>query len=205
MQVIYGPGNASNIALTAQKRLVRPVYAQTQGFPYAAILDPSLRTSTGTIRAPLNGDAGASAVNPFSAARTANAFTLQNSLIPGLVVAKTSSEYVAIHNGDTTATSPQPMGLLGQWLGGTFDNVGQQNQVGVWMGPDSVYELLAPAYDDTSIGARVAAVGSTGLQIPLYAGTDGRLFYTAAPGSLVQVARLIDRPSSTRILVQLVI
>lgn len=204
MQVIYGPGNASNIALTAQKRLVRPVYAQTQGFPYAAVLDPSLRNTDGSVRVPTSGDA-TGATNPFSGTRAATAFTLNGSLIPGLVVAKTSGEYVAIHNGDTTSTSPRAFGLLGQWVGGTFDNVGQLNQVGIWMGPDSVYELLAPAYDDTSIASRVSAVGATGLEIPLYAGTDGRLFYTASPGSLTEVARLIDRPSATRILVQLVV
>ena len=47
MQVIYG--DASNINLTAQKRLIRVVEGQTQLTPYAGVIDPSLRNSEGNI------------------------------------------------------------------------------------------------------------------------------------------------------------
>jgi len=198
MQFISGYGNASNILLTAQKRLVRPAYAQTQAFPYSATLDPSLRNSDGSVRVPLSSDT----TPTYPLARSANAYTYQGSLIPGLVMVQTSSEQVCVANGANAAV--QPMGLLGQWVGGTFDNVGQNNEVGIWQGPDSVYDLLAPAWNDSTVAAAVAAAGA-GQQVLLYAGTDGRLTYVSSPGSQVPVARVMNRPSAARLTIQLLI
>lgn len=195
MQVIYGTGLASNIQLTAQKRLIRPQYAQTQGFPYAATLDPSFRNADGSLRIPTGTD-----TTPL--ARSLAPYTYQGSLIPGLVMVKTAGEQVAVANGANAAV--QPMGLLGQWLGGVFDNVGQNNQVGIWMGPDSVYELLAPAWNDSTVSAAVTSAGA-GQQVLLYAGTDGRLTYVASPGTQVPVARVMDRPSASRLVIQMLI
>jgi hypothetical protein len=195
MQVIYGPNTASNILFTAQKRLVRPMYAQTQGFPYAASLDPSLRTTSGTIALP-------QAPDTAPLARSAAAFTYSGSLIPGLVMVKTAGEQVCVANGAANAT-PQPMGLLGQWVGGSFDNVGTSNQVGIWMGPDSVYELLAPAWNDATVAAAVAAAGA-GQQVLLYAGTDGRLTAGVAGGA-IPVARVMNRISATQLIIQMLI
>jgi hypothetical protein len=215
MQVIYGAGNASNILLTAQKRLIRPSYAQTQGFPYSAYLDPSLRWSDGTIRDPLSTDvanttytsaSGATSNGPAPFTRSAAAYTYQGSLIPGLVVAKTSGEYAAIHNGGTTV---QPWGLLDQWVGGSFDNIGQNSQISVWMGPDSTYDLLAPAWNDTGLAAAIAATGpgggSAGGPVYLYAGTDGRLCISTQTSSTIPVARVVERWSAARLTIQLVI
>jgi hypothetical protein len=198
MQTIYTPNGAANSLLTAQKRLIRPVYAQTQGFPHMATLDPSLRNTDGSIRVPTAADTSPT----FPLTRSAAAFTYQGSLIPGLVVVKTVGEQIAIANGANSAV--QPWGLLGQWVGGIFDNVGQSNQVGVWMGPDSEYELLAPAWNDTTVAAAVAAAGA-GQNVLLYAGADGRLTYTGSPGSQVPIARVIDRPAASRLVIQLLI
>lgn len=198
MQVIYGAGNAANIQFTAQKRLIRPTYAQTQGYPYAAYLDPSLRNTDGTIRIPQSTDT----TPTYPIARSANAFTLDGSLVPGTVMIKTVGENVAVAPGGTSAV--QPFGLLGQWVGGTFDNVGLNNQVGVWLGPDSVYTLLAPAWNDTGLAAAVAAAAA-GSPVLLYAGTDGRLAYNGSPGSAVAVAQVVDRPSASQLLIKLLI
>lgn len=127
---------------------------------------------------------------------------MSGSLIPGLVMVKTTGEYVAVASGANSAI--QPMGLLGQWIGGTFDNVGQNNQVGIWMGPDSTYTLLAPAWNDSTVSAAVAAA-TAGQQVLLYAGTDGRLTYVASPGSQVPIARVMDRPSASQLVIQLLI
>lgn len=206
MQVIYGPNAAANIQLTAQKRLVRPVYAQTQGFPYSAVLDPSLRDTSGNIRIPQATDTqtvtptlGAA---PAPLTRSAAAFTLANSIVPGTVMVKSgNSEYVSVASGANAAE--QPMGLLGQWLGGTFDGVGQTNQVGIWQGPDSVYDLLTPAWDFTSISAAMSAQ-TAGSQVLLWAGTNG-LLVTGTIGSRVPVARAIQMLSNAVLRVQLLI
>lgn len=210
MQVVYGP-NAANVLITAQKRLIRPLYAQTQGFPYAAVLDPSFRNTDGSFRAPLATDVAGTAVSggtaPAPLTRASAVFLSQGSVVPGTVMVKAggslggvAGEYVAVSNA---ANAIQPFGLLGQWLGGTFDNVGQNNQVGVWMGPDSVYELLAPAWNDTGVATAIAAAGA-GVPVLMYAQADGRLG-TTNTGSQVAVCRIIDRPSAARLVVQMLV
>jgi hypothetical protein len=195
MQVIYGPGLAGNPLFNSQKRLIRPTLTQGNAFPYPALLDPSMRNSDLSIRVPQAGD-----TTPL--ARTADAYTIEGSLIPGLVMVRTTNEYVTVANGANAAV--QPFGLLGQFVGGSFDNVGLVNSVGVWMGPDSVYELLAPAWNDSTVASAVAAA-TPGTEVLLYGGTDGRLTYLSSPGSQIPVARVIDRPSPSRLLIQLVI
>src|SRR5208283_3375873 len=145
MEIIYG--DASNINLTAQKRLLRVVQGQTQATPTSGYLDPSLRNSTGGIRVPLSTDKvgvvaeGAAAASPFT--RTATAFTFEGSLVPGTVLVKTVGENYAIADG---GTATEVFGLLGQWVGGTFDGVKNTNEISAWQGPDSIYDLLAPGF-----------------------------------------------------------
>lgn len=195
MQRIYGPGNAGNITLTAQKRLIRPVYAQTQATPYACYLDPSLRNANGTIRIPQASD-----TEPI--ARSANAFTYEGSLTPGLVLIKTTGENVCVATGANA--EQQPFGLLGQWLGGTFDNAGQVNEISAWRGPDSVYDLLAPAWNDTGLASAISAAGP-GTKVLLYAGADGRLEVNASPGSRIPVAWVVERPSNAVLRINLLV
>lgn len=183
-----------------QKRLIRPTYAHHQATPYAIGLDASLYNTDGSIRPPISTD-----TSPLT--RSVSAYTLNGSLAPGSVVVKTTGEFVTIATGANAAE--QPFGLLANWVGGDFDDIGPQNigsgVVGAWKGPDSTYTLLAPAYNDSGLAAAVSAAASTGVQVPLYADTDGRLKYISSAGSRIQVARLIDRPSATRIVVELVI
>lgn len=135
MQVIYD--DASNIRLTAQKRLIRVVYGQTQFTPYACVLDPSLRNAEGAIEVP-----GSGATKPIK--RSSAAFTFRNSIVPGTVLVKTEGEYVALASG---ATWERPFGLLGQWVGGTFDNLKGTNEVSAWLGPDGTFDLLKPGFN----------------------------------------------------------
>jgi hypothetical protein len=196
-----------NLSNQFQKRTIRPLYGQTQAYPYAATLDPRLRNSDGSFRAPLNGDTAANS----GLARTAAAFVFQGGLVPGTVMAKAAGEGMVVHNG---AASVQPFGLLANFVGGTLDDLQDNNEIGVWRGPDSVYELLFPAFDDTGLAAAYSAVsGATsaaGAPVALYAGQDGRLTIAAnLPGGVatnqVQVARLIERTSAAKILVEVLI
>lgn len=228
MEVIYGP-NAGNFQITGQKRLLRPVYAQTQGYPHMAFLDPSLRYSStgaspGFIRIPTASDTqgatatGAGGPSPFT--YNAAPFTLQGSLTPGLVMVKSSyasggagGEYAAVSPGQGSSnTTPalQPWGLLGQWVGGTFDGVGQNSGISVWQGPDSEYEILAPGFNTTGLATAVAGQ-TAGTQLLMYAGSDGRLCVAsalsggAAAANSQPVARLIDYIAGSRIIVQLLV
>jgi hypothetical protein len=189
MQVIYG--DASNINLTAQKRLLRVVEGQTQATPFAGIIDPSLRNTTGGIRVPLKTDeagvtpAGGAAAAPFS--RSGDAFTFEGSLVPGLVLVKTVGEAFAI--GDA-GVATGVYGLLGQWVGGTFDNIKQSNQISAWQGPDSVYDLIAPGFDSTELSTKVAE-NKEGKPVYLFVGKDGRLCVTEGTNK-TKIAEVVD-------------
>ena len=176
-----------------QKRLIRPLYAHTQATPYAAVLDASLRNSDGSFRKPLAAD-----TTPL--ARSADAYTLQNGLVPGTVVVKGAGESVVVASGANAAE--EPFGLLANFVGGNFDDIKDENNVGVWRGPDSVFEILAPAFDDTGLAAAYASA-TPGNPVELYAGTDGRLVHVASPGSRIAVAKLIERTSASKIVIDL--
>jgi hypothetical protein len=183
----------TNLSNVFQKRLIRPLYAQTQATPYAAVLDASLRNADGSFRAPLSSDT-------LPLARSAAAFTLQGGIVPGTVVVKGAGESVVVASGANVAE--QPFGLLANFVGGTLDDIKDENNVGVWRGPDSTWELLAPAFNDTGLAAAYASA-TPGNPVKLYAGTDGRLTATSPGGNAIVVAHLIERTSASKITIDL--
>lgn len=168
-----------------QKRLIRPLYAHTQATPYAAVLDPLLRNTDGSFRRPLNTENQAG-----MGARTADAFLLQNSLVPGTVMVKNAGEGMLVHNG---AATPRAFGLLANWVGGTFDDLKSNNEIGVWRGPDSAWELLYPAFNPTGLSAAYSGA-TAGSPVSLVAGVDGLLLGVAvgAEAGRQIVARLTE-------------
>ena len=180
-----------------QKRLIRSLYAQTQATPYAAYLDPTLRSDDNSIRIP---DSGDTTGGGYPLTRSADAYTLKGGLVPGTVVVKADGEGVAVANGANAAV--KAFGLLANFVGGELDDIGDEDYVGVWRGPDSVFELLAPAFDDTGLAAAYAAA-TAGAPVVLYAQADGRLGSTSPGGSALPVAELVERVSSSRIVIDL--
>lgn len=189
-----------NLSNKYQKRLIRPEYANTQATPYAASLHSGYRDADGSLDV-LNS-------NPGGLTRSVDPYTLKNSLVPGTVMVRIpDSEQVVVATGANTAE--QPFGLLANFVGGDFDEgfAGDslQNEVGVWRGSGgATFSLLAPAWDDTGLDAAIAA-NTTGAAILLYAGTDGRLEINGTPGNRVPVARLIEKVSASRIVVDLLV
>lgn len=190
-----------NLSNKYQKRLIRPLYAQTQATPYAAVLDNTLRDTNGGFRKPLAADTTGGG---YPLTRSADAFALKGGLVPGTVMVKTAGEAMAVHNGANpgTADGLKTFGLLANFVGGELDDLGDEKFIGVWRGPDAVFELLAPAFDDTGLAAAYSA-STAGVPVPLYAGADGRLGYNATPGNRQVVAHLIERVSSARIVIDL--
>jgi hypothetical protein len=174
-----------NISNQFQKRTLRALYAQTQATPYAATLHPSLRNTDGSFRAPL-------ATDTLPLARSAAAFALQGGLVPGTVMAKSAGESMVVHNG---VAGVRAFGLLANFVGGTIDDLGDENQIGVWRGPDSVWELLKPAFVDTNLATLYATSSDTGgAPVRLYAQPNGLLGATAPAGATEAdvVATLIE-------------
>lgn len=178
-----------------QKRLIRPLYAHTQATPWAATLDPSLRNADGSFRAPLGSDT-------LPVARSASAFLVQGGLAPGTVMLKAAGEGQVVATG--AAVAERPSGLLANFVGGTLDDLKDENQIGVWYGPGSQFELLAPAFNDTGL-ATAYANATPGAPVLLYAGTDGRLAANASPGARIPVAELVERSGPGKIAVKLLV
>lgn len=191
-----------NLRNKYQKRLIRPLYAQTQATPYAAVLDDTLRGPSGDF------------------VFTANSFKYKGGLVPGTVMTNVGDK-VKVHTGTDPAAgfagqtppSPRAFGLLANFVGGDLDDLGDENYVGVWRGPDSVYEILAPGFAGSGTGAGTgggdlltawtAAVTAGVGNVPLYAGPDGRLTHLPVAGNREVVAYLIERPTVSRIVVDL--
>ena len=207
-----------NLANKYQKRTCRPIYANTQATPYSATLWSAtgggtygFRATDGTLQLP-----GASDTAPL-ADRTKAAYTSKGSLLPGMVAVRVKgTQSISIGTGANVAE--QPFGLLANFVGGDLDEGfsgdSLQNEVGVWRGPDAVFEILAPAFDDDGTGSpditgqslttALGTVGDLGTNVYLYAGQDGRLVSLGTPGNRVPVARLVERVSASRIIVDLV-
>lgn len=186
-----------NLSNVLQKRTLRPIYVNTQGTPYAGNLDPSFRNVDGSFRLPLSTDSS-------PVARSANAYSLQGGLPAGLVMVKAAGDNFVVATG--AATSERPFGLLANHVGGTLDELGDENTIGVWYGPGAVFELLAPAFNDTGLASAYAAA-TPGAPVLLYAGADGRLAQASAlvggnATSKIPVAELQERVSASRIIVK---
>jgi len=183
-----------------QKRTLRPIYAQTQATPWDCTLDDTFRNVDGSTKLPESGD-----TTPLHT-RTADAYLLKGSVPAGTVMVRTVGEKVAVATGVDDGTE-RPFGLLGNMVGGELDDLGEENKVGVWRGIGSAFEVLAPAFNDTGLGAAYSASGtSQGLPVNLYAGADGRLTYVSSPNAArIPVARLVERVSQSRILVELLV
>ena len=198
-----------NLSNAMQKRTLRVLYSQTLAHPYAGTLDARLRNTDGSFRAPLNGDGPANS----GLTRTANTFTIQGGLPAGLVMVKTAGEAFVPANGANTLV--QPFGLLANFVGGTLDDLQDNNEIGVWYGVGSVYEVLNPAFNDaggdgTSLASAYAAATASSVEagttpagrVLLYAGTDGRLTNYTTPGNRIPVAELVERRSAGVIVVK---
>lgn len=158
-------------ANNAVKRFLRPEYAQYQGYPFSGVLAPSYMAEEIEDTDP----------DWFRDEYTfpSNIYTFQGGLIPGLVCAQANgaSEAFVIASGTGSSKGNVKMtafGLLGQFVGGNLDELGGNPYIGVWLGKDSVYTLLRPAFNPEGIQARIEEAGA-GAPVPLYAGPDGRL------------------------------
>lgn len=184
-----------NLSNAMQKRTLRVLHGQTQATPYAGTLHPALRNTDGSFRVPIAAD-----TTPVD--YTATTFTLQGGLVPGTVMIKGPGESFLPARGG--ANTDRPFGLLANFVGGTLDDLQDSNEIGVWYGPGSVYEVLFPAFDDTGLAAAYAGAAA-GSPVLLYAQTNGLLGSTNPGGSAVAVAELIERRSAAVIQIKLLV
>jgi hypothetical protein len=171
----------NNITQAHAQRTLRANYAHTQGTPYAAYLSPVLADGT----TPFVKGSG-------SVPGTAG----QGPILAGQVAAWAAvGETVHVSVGGTTFA---PAGLFGNNVGGDFDELWENNEVAVWYGPGSVWEILSPVFNSNI----TAADEATAADRLLYADANGKLNDSAVSGGPA-VAQLQDWVSASKIVVML--
>ena len=179
-----------NISAANQQRTLRALYAQTQAYPYAAVLSTSTYGTSGTATGTFSKGSG-----------TATGTAGNGPIMPGMVAALApSGEQVCVSTGGTALPL---FGLFGNFIGGDFDEVGDFTEVGVWRGPAAVFEVLSPAFNSniTSSNDTDASVTSANSR-KLYPDANGVLNANAV-ASGPAVARLIDWVSASKIVIEL--
>lgn len=182
-----------------KRRTLKVQYGNTQAYPYAATLsthfDRTANQLTGTALA-----AGSkAAINPGSVAIK---------LVGEIVTLSGSTEAANTNQTDTVAAATRGFGLFGNFVGGQLDELGSRSEVSVWRGAGSVYEVLAPAFDDTGLAADGAAEdGTAGTETYMTANSQGLLVFDALAvtpytASHMSVVRLINRLSANAIIVE---
>jgi hypothetical protein len=174
-----------NISAANQQRTLRALYAQTQAYPYAAVLSSDTYGTAGTSTGSFSKGSG-----------TAPGTAGNGPIFPGMVAALApAGEVVCVSTGGDVLS---PFGLFGNFIGGEFDEVGDFTEVGVWRGPAAVFEVLSPAFNSNI----TSADEDTDANRKLYADANGLLNDTAVDSGPA-VARLIDYVSASKIVIEL--
>jgi hypothetical protein len=174
-----------NISAANQQRTLRALYAQTQAYPYAAVLSANTYGTAGTSTGSFSKGSG-----------TAPGTAGNGPIFPGMVAALApAGEVVCVSVGGAALS---PFGLFGNFIGGEFDEVGDFTEVGVWRGPAAVFEVLSPAFNSNI----TSADEDTDTNRKLSADANGLLNDSAVDSGLA-VARLIDYVSASKIVIEL--
>lgn len=182
----------TNLSNKNKRRTLRALYANSQGYPYAATLDVLFQTggaglTTGAL-------AGTNAIAGATAA-----------IMPGMVMTKEVGEIV--YPLYTAGTNQRAFGLCANFVGGTMDELYGAGQVGVWRGAGSVYEVLAPAHNDTNLASETAGeLGTVATEVYMDANANGQLQADSAGAKGVSTtARAIQRLSANAVIVELLV
>lgn len=184
----------TNLANKYQRRTLRVLYGNTQAYPYDAQLDSTFDRTAGAL-------SGAGAITGAKAA-----------ILPGLVAVKKAGEVVTLAGAWALTTAQfRPFGLFANYVGGELSDIPSDfDRVGVWRGAGSVYEVLAPAFDDTNLATDAAAEdGTAAAEVYLGSGAKGQLALSDTdtdPNYVVNTAaRLMTHLSSNAIVVELLV
>lgn len=184
----------TNLANKYQRRTLRVLYGNTQAYPYDAQLDSGFDRTQGAL-------SGSNAITGAKAA-----------ILPGLVAIKKANEVVTLAGAWAASTAQfRPFGLFANFVGGELSDIPSDfDRVGVWRGVGSVYEVLAPAFDDTNLATdSTDEDGTAANEAYLASGAKGQLAsldVDADPAYQVNTAaRLMTRLSSNAIVVELLV
>lgn len=164
-----------------QKRTIRQLYAYTQATPQTCILNPE--------------------------------WNFAQDILPGMVLTRVNGQEAHLFGSGPDAATHEPWGLSALFAAPSIgiDEVRPTgtDQFAVWVGgPDSQFEILAPAFDTTATWTVSADGSKTPLRVTLEGHPEGPGKLTtapAAPGSVSDkvAAHLVDVVGTNKIIVSL--
>jgi len=178
----------TNLANKYQRRTLRPLYAQTQAYPYDAQLDASFDRS-------VMFDSATPAVAASKAA-----------ILPGLVASKLAGEVVTLSTSG--AGTDRDFGLFANFVGGELSDIPSDfDRVGVWRGAGGVFEVLAPVFSDAASLSTIAGqeAGAAANEVYGIANAKGQLEFSQGASDTEDTARLIKYLSANAIIVELLV
>ena len=179
----------TNLANKYQRRTLRPLYAQTQAYPYDAILSSAFVRTT------------------MFDSDTPAAVASKAAIMPGLVASKLVGEIVTL-SGAWTA-SERAFGLFANFVGGELSDIPSDfDKIGVWRGAGGVFEILAPVFSDANAPATLAAAedATAAKEVYMNSNAKGQLEAAAAGANVINTtAKLISSLSANAIIVELLV
>lgn len=131
---------AKKLSLVSARRTLRALYAQTQGYPYAA----NLRASSGSQWS----DSTKNQSNLTAFGQAGNVAQI----FPGAVMSLFDDDgttFLGAETVDIGFSTAKPFGLSANFVGGDLDEISDLGEVGVWRGRGSVWIVLAPVFSGT--------------------------------------------------------
>jgi hypothetical protein len=177
----------TNLANKYNRRTLRALYGQTQAYPYDVQLSSSFVRTAGAL-------SGGTAITGAKSA-----------ILPGQVANKLVGEAVTV--SAAAAASNRPFGLFANFVGGELSDIPTDfDRVGVWRGAGGVFEILAPAFDDTGLSALAAAEdGAVANEVYFKSNAKGQVVGTAGANVINNVGRLVTRLSANAVIVELLV
>lgn len=183
----------TNLANKYQKRTLRVLYGQTQAYPYDAQLSPAFNRTAGALT-------GGNAIAGAKAA-----------ILPGMAAVKLAGEVVSVVGAAwaNSSTDYRAFGLFANFVGGELSDIPSDfDRVGVWRGVGSVYEILAPVWDDTGLSADTTAEDGTAAKEVYLAPQAKSQLVDVGAGAFISptpTARAINRLSANALIVELLV
>lgn len=185
----------TNLANKYQRRPLRVLYGQTQASPYDVQLSAAFDRTAGALT-------GGNAISGAKAA-----------ILPGMAAVKLSGEVVSVVAAAwaTSSTDYRAFGLFANFVGGELSDIPSDfDRVGVWRGVGSVYEILAPVFDDTNLATDTAGeLGTAATEVYLAPNAKSQLSAAVTGAgpfiSPTPTARAISRLSANAVIVELLV
>lgn len=171
---------AKKLSLVTARRTLRALYAQTQGYPYAA----NLRTASGS-------QWNDSTKNQSTLTAFGQAGSVAQ-IFPGASMTLYDDDgttFLGAETVDLGYVDSKPFGLSANFVGGDLDELSDLGEIGVWRGRGSVWIVLAPVFSGTPADGDIIVTAARGQLLldntPTAGATVGQCLDNIGPNAII--------------------